>query len=241
MKRFIVLGIILGAFLPMATQAVEPAASRATKDVMKPKLRTVEEKRKWLREQSVKGLHNSREVRQMRAQIDGMTPQQIEALTNVVLAQQLPPNQQQLLQQTQYELQRARWLRQMLERELWLRRNGYGYGTGYMPVITWLPQGATMGARAVISGDRRYVRVSPQPFFSSVGPVYTYNLGTGETRLQPQNGYPAYGSQQNYGYPQNTGGCRHGQMPPQHLPPRAQATQPRVWYDGIRTRTDPQP
>jgi len=239
MRRFIALGIILTSLLPTASKAIEPARGKTKKDAAKLNLRTVEEKRSWLREQMVKGLDNSRQVRQMRAQVDAMTPQQIEALTNVALAQQLPPNQQQLLQQTQYELQRARRLRQMLERELWLRR--YGYGTGYMPVITWLPQGTMMGARAVISGDRRYVRVSPQPIFSSVGPVYTYNLNTGETRLQPQYGYSGYRYPQNYGHPQYASDYRHGQMPPQHLPPRTKTTRPRVWHDGMRTRTDPRP
>jgi hypothetical protein len=238
MKRFIAAGIIVATLLPAASEAAAPAAGEAEKNVANPKLRRVEEKRAWLRKQVVKGLRNSRQVRHAQAQVDAMTPQQIEVLANALLSQQFPPNEQQALQQAQMELQRARWLRQMLERELWARRYGYGNGVGYMPVITWLPQGTTMGARAVVSGDRRYVRVSPQPFFSNIGPVYTYNLNTGETRLQPPYRDPAYGSPQNYGYPQYASGYRHGQMPPQHLPPRTQYTPPRVRYDGMRTRTD---
>jgi len=50
---------------------------------------------------------------------------------------------------------------------------------GYQPVITVLPEGATMNATAVISADRRYVRISPTPFFSSIGPVNTFNFASG--------------------------------------------------------------
>ena len=89
MKRFIALGIIVAAFLPNPSGATEPAAGKSEKDVAKPKLRTVDEKREWLREQVVKGLRNSRQVRHAQAQVDAMTPQQIEVLTNSVLAQQL--------------------------------------------------------------------------------------------------------------------------------------------------------
>jgi hypothetical protein len=39
---------------------------------------------------------------------------------------------------------------------------------GYRPEITFMPQGTFMMARAVISGDRRYVRVSPAPMFMDI-------------------------------------------------------------------------
>ena len=64
----------------------------------------------------------------------------------------------------------------------------YAYGpygapaVGYFPVITWLPEGASLSARAVVSPDRRHVRMSVLPFFSSIGPVHTFNFMTGETR-----------------------------------------------------------
>jgi hypothetical protein len=63
---------------------------------------------------------------------------------------------------------------------------------GYAPVVTWLPEGTSFGASAVISPDRRYVRTNVMPFFSSVGPVYSYNLNTGETRWMPQYSQPYY-------------------------------------------------
>jgi hypothetical protein len=51
---------------------------------------------------------------------------------------------------------------------------------GYMPVISTLPAGARMVvSSAVISADRRYVRVSPAPFFSGITQVNTFNFFTG--------------------------------------------------------------
>ncbi len=52
---------------------------------------------------------------------------------------------------------------------------------GYQPVITILPEGATMQATAVISADRRYVRITAIPFFSSIGQVSTFNFASGAT------------------------------------------------------------
>ena len=40
---------------------------------------------------------------------------------------------------------------------------------GYQPVIITLPEGANLMVTAVISADRRYVRITPMPFFSGVG------------------------------------------------------------------------
>jgi hypothetical protein len=57
---------------------------------------------------------------------------------------------------------------------------------GFQPVIAWLPEGASLGVGAVVSPDRRYVRITAAPFFSSVGPVRTFNFG------QPNFGGPAF-------------------------------------------------
>lgn len=57
-------------------------------------------------------------------------------------------------------------------------------------------------AGATISPDGRYVRTTVNPFFSSIGPVYTYNLNTGETRpWMPQPSYPTNTSNQPLGDP----------------------------------------
>ena len=51
---------------------------------------------------------------------------------------------------------------------------------GYMPVISTSPKGASMVVNsAVVSADRRYVRVSPIPAFTGVTQVNTFNFVTG--------------------------------------------------------------
>jgi hypothetical protein len=51
---------------------------------------------------------------------------------------------------------------------------------GYMPNISQIPEGAFMTVSAVISGDRRYVRMTPAPNFSNIIEVQTFNFITGE-------------------------------------------------------------
>jgi hypothetical protein len=50
---------------------------------------------------------------------------------------------------------------------------------GYQPVITTLPEGVNMYARAVVSADRRYVRITAVPLFSLVGQVTQFNFAGG--------------------------------------------------------------
>lgn len=50
---------------------------------------------------------------------------------------------------------------------------------GYMPIIITLPAGTTLSVTGVVSADRRYVRISPTPFFTGIGSVTTFNLQTG--------------------------------------------------------------
>jgi hypothetical protein len=50
---------------------------------------------------------------------------------------------------------------------------------GFRPVITTLPSGANLSATGVVSADRRYVRITPLPVFSSIGQVNTFNFATG--------------------------------------------------------------
>jgi hypothetical protein len=56
-----------------------------------------------------------------------------------------------------------------------------GRGVGYRPVITTLPEGTNFMASAVISADRRYVRITSTPFFSLIGDVSTFNFASGAT------------------------------------------------------------
>jgi hypothetical protein len=82
---------------------------------------------------------------------------------------------------------------------------------GYFPVVTWLPSGVSLSASALVSPDRRHVRMSLAPFFSTIGPVYTFNYMTGETRRLPEFDSPSENSQ------------RERPAPPV--------------YDGLRTRS----
>jgi hypothetical protein len=59
---------------------------------------------------------------------------------------------------------------------------------GYEPIIITLPEGAFMMATAVISADRRYVRIAPSPMFSAIGEVNTFNTSTGASRSLGQGG-----------------------------------------------------
>jgi hypothetical protein len=50
---------------------------------------------------------------------------------------------------------------------------------GYQPVISTLPEGTNMFAQAVVSADRRYVRVTTAPLFSGVGQITQFNFSGG--------------------------------------------------------------
>jgi hypothetical protein len=76
-----------------------------------------------------------------------------------------------------------------------MRRAGLGVfrggAVGYRPVIITLPEGANFSTNAVISADRKYVRVAPAPTFSLVTEVSTFNFvtGQGSTQQQGQGGF----------------------------------------------------
>jgi uncharacterized membrane protein YgcG len=52
---------------------------------------------------------------------------------------------------------------------------------GYQPVIITLDEGASLFASAVISADRRYVRITPMPIFSGISEVNTFNFASGSS------------------------------------------------------------
>jgi len=62
-------------------------------------------------------------------------------------------------------------------------RPGFRKGNpgGYQPVIITLPEGANLAATAVVSADRRYVRITTVPLFSGVSEVNVFNSSTGES------------------------------------------------------------
>ena len=50
---------------------------------------------------------------------------------------------------------------------------------GYQPVIANIPTGAQLSALAIVSGDRRYVRLSMSPTFSEITDVFTFSFVNG--------------------------------------------------------------
>ena len=133
------------------------------------------QKRAWLRSQIAAKLADPDALRDAVAKLDRMSDAQVDALmqANVVAYQQaqLAAAQAQLERDIAYRNQLLQYQAQMY----------YGRPVGYRPVITTLPTGTSLSAGAVVSPDGRYVRINATPFFSSVGPVYTYNLKNGQT------------------------------------------------------------
>ena len=69
-------------------------------------------------------------------------------------------------------------------------RNG---AVGFRPDITLLPEGASLQVLGIISADRRYVRITPGPFFSQIGDVTTFNFVTGDEGTGTGGGGDAFG------------------------------------------------
>jgi hypothetical protein len=167
------------------------------------------QKRAWLRSQFAARVADPDALRDAVDKLNRMSDAQIDALIEI--------NRATLMQQAELAAAQARLAHEMALREQLLRQyqaqqyQAQMYGgrnVGYRPVITTLPSGASLSAGAVVSPDGRYVRINATPFFSSVGPVYNYNLKTGQTSVWSP----------------------YGQFQPQRL------QHPEIWYDGLRTR-----
>jgi hypothetical protein len=68
---------------------------------------------------------------------------------------------------------------------------------GYQPIIITLPTGTIMTATAVVSADRRYVRVGVAPTFSLVGDVTTFTFAGQAQETDNTNGNPPPGDNLN--------------------------------------------
>ena len=133
-------------------------------------------------------------------QVNNMGVNQLNGLMNI-----LNVNQRQFLAQRQNwisQLIRQQWLQQ----QLWMQQNAmanlpfgmipWGFNQPrvyYAPIVQWLPQGIQFNAGAVISPDRRHVRMNLNPIFSAIGPIYHYNMRSG-AYYQPQSYLPTWGS-----------------------------------------------
>jgi hypothetical protein len=76
---------------------------------------------------------------------------------------------------------------------------------GYQPVIIVLPEGTNLSATAVISADRRYVRVSCMPLFSGIAKVDTFNMSSGATQVSSNQGTGGQGYSGQFGAQGNGG------------------------------------
>jgi hypothetical protein len=127
-------------------------------------------------------------------QIDHLNNAQVDRLFKGLVAriQQLEEIQQRLLAREQAawnHMRQDQWLwAQMMQNRAWGNRS-----VGYRPIITWLPEGTNMTARAVVSPDLRHVRISVNPFFSRIGSVDTFNYHTGHTQRIYTPSHPGSG------------------------------------------------
>ena len=53
---------------------------------------------------------------------------------------------------------------------------------GYRPIISFFPQGDMMTTGAIVSPDRRYVRIGVSAANTGIGSVHTFNFSTGEAQ-----------------------------------------------------------
>jgi hypothetical protein len=215
MKRLVYTLVVVLLSLPTLARAEPPLTLKPDRRDA-PQMRAAAEakanaefqkKREWLRLQLIARLDDPRQIRDVEQRLAQASPEQVDELIALY--------QQQKLQEAKQELEQARAYRDQLQLQYQQRMQAQNFGgpaPGFAPFITVLPQGAQLHASAVVSPDRRYVRVSAFPFFSSIGPVHTFNLYNGQYQRLPQFDPPP--------------------------PPSAHVD---VWYDGLRTRTDPRP
>ena len=87
-----------------------------------------------------------------------------------------------------------------------------GSAVGYQPVITTLPEGTNLEATAVISANRKYVRITSTPLFSGIGQVTTFNYSSGGGGGASGGGGQQGGGQQGGGQQGGMGGGQQGGM-----------------------------
>jgi len=129
-------------------------------------------------------------AREIGDRVAQMSPTRIEQLLKVY-RKRAQIQQEVAQQEARLKLARSPAYQDHLRRQLYARRATAapigGRPVGYAPVITTLPEGAMMGASAVVSPDRRYVRIGVQPFFSHIDRVDTFNIYNGRSRTIYRN------------------------------------------------------
>lgn len=92
-----------------------------------------------------------------------------QAVSRAVLAQQIGS----LEDPSGFPLRDPNDVRELMRRRLLAERGG---AVGFQPVIVTLPEGTNFFATGVVSADRRYVRITTVPFFSTIGDVATFTF-----------------------------------------------------------------
>ena len=83
------------------------------------------------------------------------------------------------------------------------------FSTGFQPVIAVIPEGISLDVTAVVSADRRFVRLTVAPLFSNITDVFTFSFVGGQTGgQQGQQGQQGQGGQG--GGQQGQGGQQFG-------------------------------
>jgi hypothetical protein len=141
---------------------------------------SVDENRQWLKQQ-VMNVSDPIRRNQLVRQVEQMSAAQVN---QVVAAYEQRSNVQSesKIEKARRQLREAQAYRDYLLRLQQQQLAGRA-APGFRPLITTLPSGVSMGASAVVSPDRRYVRIGVTAFQSSIGPVRTFNMKTGETRV----------------------------------------------------------
>ena len=160
----LILTALAASFVLISGELVAQAQSGF--DLSRPPLDDKSDLRRWLRRRLTAGA-SDREERRIRDTLDDMKKRELQLLAREVYRQRL--------------LQAAALQRRGAYSPY---RGGYypNRGVQYIPQVTWVPSGMSLGAGAVVSPDRRHVRMSLSPAFYSIPRVDTYNLQTGERR-----------------------------------------------------------
>jgi len=150
-----------------------------------------EKKRAWLQAKILGGSADAAKTQAVQNRLDGVTAKQLDELVLFANRQQRELDRA-VLAEKRAELAKSKAYRDQLVRQYQQRLAAARHrGVGFAPVVTWLPEGASLGAGAVISPDRRYVRINAMPFFSHIPEVATFNMANGQYRVY-RNGYPQH-------------------------------------------------
>ena len=135
-------------------------------------------KRAWLREQMLREFRGTGRSSEVEYAIAGMPPERIDRLVEVY--KKRPAwYEEEMLAESRARLAQTKAYRDYLARVYQARRAAAGRrSVGYAPVIVTLPEGASLAASAIVSPDRRYVRITASPFFSGITGMRTFSTGS---------------------------------------------------------------